>query len=259
MISSAEKEAIKSYCSLQCQVDSVQNEMKPTLKRARDDEATQKQALYQSMQDQSIGCVQVDPNTFARIKTCQSQRKLSVAMIVDAFASLDDAEEASIDAIVEAIHDIRQTKREYVELCKSRPSTVDVSSDPIFVEQGQAWKRQRQRLAELKKTQTNRLAELKQEQKRCEQYVQSFMQRTDIESQRVNINLDEGVQTFFIRHKASKSRPRVSKQMIADAVRAVYDDPRQPLDSALAQKIYDLLEQRPAKEQKKKVKLVRRK
>lgn len=269
MITSTEKEAIKQYCLLQCEIDDAKQERRHAHTTSRRNALSAKEQVDAHMKRINAECIQIDDTTFARRKTCQSLRAVSQAMVHDAIATVIDEspdDEDVTSRLIDAIQDQRATYREFVELTTTRPKkikTTVVPADPDMVQSCQAWKDELQKIKEQKRAQKAQIDTFLQTQRQYQPHVEAFMQRSALTSQKVNVKHNDEMATYFVRNKVSKSRPRITKPLIATSVASVgWDGHRGTLKTdatRIGEAIFSYLNTRPPKSSKKVLTLIRKK
>jgi len=269
MITPTEKEAIKQYCLLQCEIDDVKQHTQHAHTTSRRNALSAKEQVDAHMKQMDAECIQIDDTTFARRKTCQSLRAVTQAMVHDAIAAVLDDDESSSDEnvtsrLIDAIQEQRATYRDFVELTSTRPkkAKTTVPADPDMVQSCRTWKEELQNMKEQKRAQKAQIETILQAQRQYQTHVEAFMQRSALASQKVNVKHHDEMATYFVRNKISKSRPRITKPLIVASVdAAAWDGSRRALTTdatRIGEAIFAYLNTRPPKSTKKILTLVRK-
>lgn len=261
-----EKVAIKTYCVVARQIAAAKDTFNDEVKQKKTVENARRNHAFDMMHAANVPCIPFD-GQYARIKVCNSARAVTEEVVVDALNLLLQGDEESVDGetlvdtITRLIQQRRTTTREFVEMSKFKPKGVTTLPDYAGSRVHDAvrqWQQAKVECELVKKKRKEATQDLVEQQKRAQAAVARYMNRSDLTSQRININEREGgTQTYFIRNKTSQTRPRITKDMVAKAVEESLAGQTAIGDSkTLARQIMDILENRPLVE-KKRISLVK--
>jgi len=264
-----EKHAIKSYCTVARQIATAKEGFNDEVKQTKTVENARRNHAFDVLRATNVSCIPF-AGQYARIKVCNSLRAVTEEVVLDALNLLEEEEEddstarageSLVATVTRLVQQRRTTTREFIELSKFKPKGVAVFPDfagSRAHEAVQQWQDAKVESDALKRKRKDATHDLVKEQQRAEAAVARYMNRSNLTSQRININEREGgTQTYFIRNKTSQTRPRITKEMVSKAVEeslagqtAIDDVP------GLARRIMEILDNRPAVE-KKKISLVK--
>ena len=265
-IAQDEKVAIKTYCVVARQIAAANETFNDEVKQKKTVETTRRNHAFDVMRAANVDCIPFD-GQYARIKVCNSARAVTEDVVVDALNLLVQGDEEPVDGetlvdtITRLVQQRRTTTRAFVVMSKFKPKGVTTLPDYVGSRVHDAvrqWQEAKVECDVVKHKRKEATQDLVEQQKRAQTAVARYMNRSDLTSQRININEREGgTQTYFIRNKTSQTRPRITKEMVAKAVEESLAGQTAIADvAALARQIMEILENR-APVEKKRISLVK--
>lgn len=218
----AERRAVREYCIAHNDI-SVQSE--PYTKRKRELTAlkkTTRDAMFDYLIAHDLSCCVLpgEEKRYVRVKTYSNQASLNPELIADAVDELDEVPDSSQlrETILEAIKQKRLVTKQYADITTTLPKGTQGAieeADEELTGLCLRYLETAEELSALEKELKEKLSPLKEAAASHESTVNAFMARANIASQRVNVNRDEStLQTYFIRRKTTRKRPRVTTQML---------------------------------------------
>lgn len=267
-INKQEKTSIKTFCNLHRQIREIEQPFAQQKSEMNRQKKALKEELYKTMKENDWGAVKIGnidgKDMFARLQVYKSQKPINIDVVRCALDNLDTSVDDVVTSLLTAIQDSRTSSREFVQITKSKPKNMMIQESYVVQQMGNQLQHFDANLKNANAEMKESTKSLKEELSSHENIVKAYMTRSQLTSQRININEKNGCQqSYFIRKKISERKAKVTKAIIQSIIEKVLEeasivcfDGIQDAKDDVAARIIEKIEQLP-KERTEKVTLDR--
>jgi len=233
-ITAKERTSISAFCNNNRLLLQNTKKLKEVKKNAALQKKRYRDEIYGIMKVNNTPSMIVN-NNLLKVRSYTNRKALTKDIITEAVLALTDTFVRSCDvvgdkcirnkvltAVTKAIANRREDSREYVAITKKKKGNCGVNHHP-----GSKMVELIAKYRETEKLMADTSSQIRAIQKPLQdkindekRNVKEFMNRSMIQSQRVNIALEGGMsQTYFIRRKKRKTKKRLSEEQISDLIR----------------------------------------
>lgn len=233
-VTAEERTSISAFCNNNRLLLQNTKKLKEVKKNAALQKKRYRDEIYKIMKVNNTPSMIVN-NNLLKVRSYTNRKALTKDIITEAVLALTDKFVRSCDvvgdkcirntvltAVTKAIANRREDSREYVAITKKKKSNAGANHSP-----GSKMVELIAKYRETEKLMADTSSQIRAIQKPLQdrindekRNVKEFMNRSMIQSQRVNIALEGGMsQTYFIRRKKRKTKKRLSEEQISDLIR----------------------------------------